>query len=347
MEFISEYGIFVAKLLTAIIFMVIFFATIIGMIVKSRQTEPSSKVKIISMNKNMQDIQRQIQSHILSAKELKALSKKDKKEAKKKNKSGGKNSVKKPVVYVMSFVGDTQASNLKYLTDTISAIISVSKPNQEVVLRLESGGGYVHSYGLAAAQLLRLKEHKMKLTVCVDKVAASGGYLMAAMADKVCAAPFAILGSIGVVGMVPNINKVLQKKDIDIEYHTSGAYKRTLTVVGKNNAQGRKKFQEDLQHTHKLFKDVVKQHRPSLSLPAVATGEVWYGMDAKKRQLIDEITTSDEYLHKIAVRSELYEVSVKAKKKITDRIGQASEEAASGLVNKLLSMIMELRIFRF
>lgn len=346
MEFLSEYGIFVAKFLTVLVLVGFFIAAIIGMATKARKMEPSTKVRITNMNKKMREIERQMQSHILSAKEIKSLDKEEKKKEKKKNKSKDKDATKRPVVYVLNFVGDTQASNLKYLTDTISAIISVAQPNQEVVLKLESGGGYVHSYGLAAAQLLRLKEHKLKLTVCVDKVAASGGYLMAAMADKICAAPFAILGSIGVVGMVPNINKLLQKKDVDIEYHTSGAYKRTLTVVGKNNAQGRKKFQEDLKNTHKLFKDVVKQHRPSLSLPAVATGEVWYGIDAKKRKLIDDITTSDEYLYKVADKADLYEVSVKAKKKLTDRINEAGEEAAAGAINKLLSKILELRIFR-
>lgn len=346
MEFLSEYGIFVAKFLTAFALIGFFIVAIIGMAARARQTEPSTKVKITNMNKKMRSIERQIQSHILSAKEIKQLAKQDKKEDKKNNKSGGKGATKRPIVYVINFKGDTQASNLKYLTDTISAIISVAKANQEVVLKLESGGGYVHSYGLAAAQLLRLKEHKLKLTVCVDKVAASGGYLMAVMADKICAAPFAILGSIGVVGMVPNINKLLGKKDVDIEYHTSGDYKRTLTVVGKNDAKGRKKFQEDLKNTHKLFKDVVKQHRPSLSMPAVATGEVWYGMDAKKRKLIDDITTSDEYLYKVADKADLYEVSVQAKKKITDKINEASEVVVSGAINKLLSRILELRIFR-
>ncbi|MBE8182177.1 MAG: protease SohB [Candidatus Portiera sp.] len=345
MEFLSEYGIFVAKFLTSIILVVIFFAIIIGMIARTRQTESTGKVKITSMNQSIKDVKMQIQSYILSPKEFKQLVKNNKKEEKKKNKGKNKESKKPPIIYVVNFVGDMQASNLKYLTDTISAIISVAKPKQEVVLKLESGGGYVHSYGLAAAQLLRLKEHNIQLTVCIDKVAASGGYLMAAMADKICAAPFAILGSIGVVGMVPNINKALQKQDIDVEYHTSGDYKRTLTVLGKNDAKGRKKFQEDLKQTHKLFKDVVKEHRPSLSLPKVATGEVWYGIDAKKHKLIDMITTSDEYLHGMVAKAELYEVSVKAKRKITDRIGKASEEAVSGVVDKLLAKIMKLRLF--
>ncbi len=343
MEFLSEYGIFVAKFLTGVLLTGVFFAVIIGMIAKVRQSEPVGKLKITNINGNMKDIAQQMQEYVLSPKEFKKISKKAKSDEKKKNKSKAS---PRPVIYVMNFVGDMQASNLKHLTDTISAIISVAKPNQEVVLKLESGGGYVHSYGLAAAQLLRLKEHKVKLTVCVDKVAASGGYLMAAMADKICAAPFAILGSIGVVGLVPNINKLLEKKDIDVEYHTSGAYKRTLTVVGKNDAKGRRKFQEDLQQTHKLFKDVVKQHRPSLSLPAVATGETWYGIDAQKRKLIDEITTSDEYLYGIAAKADLYEISVKTPRRITDKIGKASEEAISGVANKLLSRIMELRLFR-
>ena len=340
-----EYGLFLAKVVTVIIIVFVLFAMLVGLVMAARSRQDSSakvKVQITHINEHIKNIQRQVKSHILSGKEMKVLAKQEKKE----RKQDKKKKQDKLVVYVMSFVGDVQASNLKYLSDTVSAIISVAKPNQEVVLKLESGGGYVHSYGLAAAQLLRLKEHKLKVTVCVDKVAASGGYLMAAMADKICAAPFAIIGSIGVVGLVPNINKLLNKKNIDIEYHTSGEYKRTLTVLGKNDAKGRKKFQEDLKQVHKLFKDIIKEHRPVLSLPKVATGEIWYGTDAKERKLIDQITTSDEYLARLSAKSDLYEVSVKQKKKLSDRMFQAGDEAVNSVTNSFLSRILESRLFK-
>lgn len=341
MEFLLEYGLFVAKLATIVIIVFCFFAAIAGIIASKSQLEDSqAKVKINHLNHHMKNIENQLKSRILPVKQWKKLAKQDKKQTKK-----DKKKFDRSIVYVMSFVGDMQASNIKHLSDTVSAIVSVAKPNQEVVIKLESSGGYVHSYGLAAAQLLRLREHKLKLTVCVDKVAASGGYLMAAMANKICAAPFAILGSIGVVGMVPNISKLLQKSNIDVEYHTSGEYKRTLTVVGKNDAKGRKKFKEDLQQTHKLFKDTIKQYRPSLSIPQVATGEVWYGINAQKKKLIDDIITSDEYLLRLSKKSDLYEVSVKPKKRFAARMSKAGEETANSIFNRLFSRILELRLF--
>ena len=347
MEFLSEYGLFVAKILTFLLAFVL-ITGFIAATVRSRGQESRTKLKVVHLNKKLKNIERQFKSMVLSHKEWKSMLKLDKKETKKLNKLQKRQKKKqdeRKVAYVINFNGDMKASDVNSLTDTISLIIKVAKPKEEVVLRLESGGGYVHSYGLAAAQLLRLREHKLSLTVCVDKVAASGGYLMAAMADKICAAPFAILGSIGVVGMVPNINKLLKKGNIDVEYHTSGEYKRTLTMVGENTPKGRKKFQQDLQHTHSLFKDMVKKYRPSLSIAKVATGEIWYGSDALKMKLTDEIITSEEYLFLKTEKTDLYEVSVREKKNIAERFGKASDEAVGTFSDKLLSRMQEWNLF--
>lgn len=342
MEFLMEYGLFLAKIFTLLIFLAIIIAMIAGSIMRSRDPGMRIKLKAVHLNKRMQGIEKQLQNIIMPQKEFKSLLKLEKKQNKKDKKKKQKDKLN---VYVINFIGDMKASDVKSLTDTISLILKVSKPKEEVVLRLESGGGYVHSYGLAAAQLLRLREHKLNLTVCVDKVAASGGYLMAAMADKICAAPFAILGSIGVVGVVPNINKLLKKGNIDVEYHTSGQYKRTLTVVGQNDSKGRKKFQQDLQQTHKLFKDIIKKYRPSLPMAKVSTGEIWYGNDAIKMKLADEIITAEEYLFLKTGKADLYEVAVKEKKNMAERIGKAGDEAVGNLADKLLSRINELNLF--
>ena len=109
------------------------------------------------------------------------------------------------------------------------------------------------AYGLAASQMQRIRDKKLKLTVCVDKVAASGGYMMAVVADKIIAAPFAVLGSIGVLAQVPNFHRLLKKHDVDFEMLTAGKYKRTLTMFGENTDKGREKFQEDIEDTHVLF----------------------------------------------------------------------------------------------
>ncbi len=199
-------------------------------------------------------------------------------------------------VYVLDFVGDIKASAVDKLREEVSAIISYAKAGDEVVVRLESAGGQVHSYGLAAAQLARLKTAGLHLTVCVDKVAASGGYMMACVADKILTTPFAIIGSIGVVSQMPNFYEFLQKHDIDVELFTAGEYKRTVTMFGKNDDDDRAKYQAELERIHTLFQAHIATHRPSLAVEKVATGEFWLGSDALALNLVDVLTTSDAYL---------------------------------------------------
>ena len=105
-----------------------------------------------------------------------------------------------------------------------------------------------------------------------DKVAASGGYMMACIGDRILSAPFAVLGSIGVVAQIPNLHRLLKKHDVDYEVLTAGEYKRTLTVFGENTDKGRQKFQEDLELTHVLFKDFVSRYRPQLDIDQVLGG---------------------------------------------------------------------------
>src|SRR5690606_23138206 len=196
-------------------------------------------------------------------------------------------------VYVLDFDGDIKASAVENLRHEITALLTLATPQDEVVLRLESGGGMVHSYGLAASQLARIRQAGVPLTVCVDKVAASGGYMMACIGEKILSAPFAILGSIGVVAQLPNVHRLLKQHNIDFEGLTAGEYKRTLTVFGENTAKGREKFQEDLETTHRLFKDFVASYRPQLVMEEIATGEIWLGSTALEKKLVDELKTSD------------------------------------------------------
>lgn len=224
------------------------------------------------------------------------------------------------------------AHEVSSLREEITAVLAVADKQDEVLLRLESPGGMVHGYGLAASQLGRLKEKNIPLTVAVDKVAASGGYMMACVADKIVAAPFAIIGSIGVVAQVPNIHRLLKKHQVDIELHTAGEYKRTLTMLGENTDAGREKFIEDLNETHHLFKSFVHDNRPSLDIEAVATGEYWYGTQAKQKGLIDQIGVSDDLIIEQIENREVISVSYTHSKKLVERFtGSISEN-----VDKLL-----------
>lgn len=222
-------------------------------------------------------------------------------------------------MFVLDFKGDIRASAVDGLRDEVTAIITSAREGDEVFLRLESPGGQVHSYGLAASQLARLRQNNVRLVAAVDKVAASGGYLMASVADTIIAAPFAIVGSIGVIAQIPNFHRLLKKQDIDFEQFTAGEYKRNVTMFGENTDQDRAKLREELEETHELFKDYINQHRPQLALEKVATGEHWYGSQALELGLIDEIKTSDDWLLEASENVELLKINASRKKSFKDR----------------------------
>jgi len=247
--------------------------------------------------------------------------------------------------YLLEFDGDLRASAVTRLRREITAVLSMVRAGDEVVLRLESRGGMVHAYGLASSQLQRIKQREIDLTVCVDKVAASGGYMMACVANKILAAPFAILGSIGVVAQMPNFNRLLKKNDIDFELITSGEYKRTLTILGENTEKGREKFIEEIEDVHLLFKEFVMQHRPGLDIEQVATGESWFGQRALDRSLVDELMTSDEYIAGACDASDVFEVRYVERKPLTQRLGIVLQDAADGLLMRWWERGMFSRFF--
>ena len=236
-------------------------------------------------------------------------------------------------VFVLDFHGDLRAMAVTTLREEVTAVLAVAKPQDEVLVRLESPGGVVHGYGLAASQLARLREGGVKLTVAVDKIAASGGYMMACTADHIVAAPFAILGSIGVVAQIPNVHRLLQKHDIDVELHTAGEFKRTLTVLGENTEKGREKFREELEITHTLFKDFVHSQRPHLDIGKVATGEHWYGQQALTLGLCDELLTSDAWLVESAKEADLFEVKFEPMRNVSQRL--------SGMLGEIGTRLMD------
>ena len=345
MEFLADYGMFILKLLTVLIGFLFVALIIIGAAKqRGRGARPQEvELEITYLNNAFKRTAAPLRNALFSKKQRAAERKKIQKEAKIRKKQGLGT---RKIAYVINFQGDMRASQVTNLAHTVSSLVNVARPGQEVILKLESAGGFVHTYGLATAQLLRLRKHKLHLTICVDRVAASGGYMMAAVANKIYAAPFSIVGSIGVIGQIPNLNAFLKDKKIDIEQHTAGEYKRTLTVLGKNTPKGRKKFQEDLNTTHRLFKAVVQQYRPKIALRKVATGEIWYGSEAKTLNLIDELLTSDEYLHQKCQQADVYEINVKEKKTLARRLGKMGEDATHRFIEIVISKLFEWRLFR-
>ncbi len=314
-EFLSQYGLFLAKSLTVLAVLLVLIARLVS---AGMRAGPGTHehLRVRKLNRRLRGLQRSLEAATLSDKEFKALRKADKAEAKQREKKGSE----RRRVYVLDFQGDLRASAVTTLREEVTAVLAVARSTDEVLLRLESPGGVVHGYGLAASQLARLREGGVKLTVAVDKIAASGGYMMACTADRIVAAPFAILGSIGVVAQIPNIHRLLEKHDVDIELHTAGEYKRTLTMLGENTEKGREKFRQELEETHGLFKEFVHAQRPGLDIATVATGEHWYGQQALGLGLCDALQTSDAWLVTTAKDADLFEIKFEPMRKVSQRL---------------------------
>lgn len=321
-QFVAEYGLFLLKTITILAA----FGILIGLITSAKQDKKDTqgKLSVDFLNDKFKQLEEQLNANLMTSAEFEKWQKQLQKEEKQKEKQNKKSNETdgKARVFVIEFEGDMYANGVEELADKISAILLKARPQiDEVVLKLESPGGVVHGYGLAASQLLRLRSANIKLTICVDKVAASGGYMMACTANHIVAAPFAVLGSIGVVAQLPNIHRLLKKNDIDVETLTAGEYKRTLTVIGENTEKGRQKMQEDIDDTHDLFKQFVKTNRPQLDIERIATGEIWYGQQAVALQLIDELATSDDYILAATKRADVYQIEWKVKPTLVEKLG--------------------------
>ncbi|WP_215397842.1 protease SohB [Rheinheimera oceanensis] len=325
MEFIYEYGMFLAKAVT----LVAAVALIIGLIAGAAAGKARPKkgqLQFTDLTAQYKAVTEDMQQQLLDKKQFKQWQKTQ----------HSKKAETKPRLFVVDFHGSMDAREAESLREEVTAILAVANKEDEVLLRLESGGGVVHGYGLAASQLDRLRKADVSLTVAIDKVAASGGYMMACIGHKILAAPFAIVGSIGVIAQLPNFNKLLKKGHIDFEQFTAGEYKRTVTLFGENNDKGRQKFQQELEQTHQLFKQFVQDHRPQLDIEQVATGEHWFGYQALPLKLVDEIQTSDAYLMSQMSQRDLFQVRYQLRKGIAEKVGMGSANILSVWWQKLM-----------
>ncbi len=309
MEFLSEYGMFLLKAITFVVAAVFLVG---GVAAAGRKPKSKSSLSVTSLNKAYEETQQQITKEVMGKLPKVKKSKKNKK----------KDKANKPSVFVLNFNGDIKASQVEQLRHEITAILSIATKKDEVVIKIESPGGSVNGYGLAAAQLQRIRDQEIPLTACIDKVAASGGYLMACIANKIIAAPFSIIGSIGVVAQMPNFHRWLKKNEIDVELLTAGEYKRTLTLFGENTEKGREKFQEDLEDIHQAFKQAILNNREQVKINKVSTGEHWLAQDALALHLVDALQTSDDYLLSKLAQMNLYEITLQSKPSLIARLAK-------------------------
>ncbi|MEQ1342592.1 protease SohB [Acinetobacter seifertii] len=294
-----------------------------------------AEIRVSHLNARLNEQRKKIAQTTASRLELLQLAQQLAKEAKIRRKNNQK-------IFVLDFKGDIQASAVENLREEITLILATAKAGRDrVVVRLESPGGMVHGYGLAAAQLVRLRDAGFHLTICVDKVAASGGYMMACIANEIISAPFAVVGSIGVVAQVPNFNRLLKQHNVDFELYTAGQYKRTVTMFGENTPEGKAKFEEELQQTHVLFKHFVEKYRPQLNVDKVATGEHWYGQDALDLNLVDKLETSDEYLLALLPQHDVYVINTRKKATLGEKLGLQAAQMADSLIPAVMNKVAD------
>lgn len=318
MDFLYSLGLFLGE---AVIIVVAIGAIVLILLAASMKSRhKSAGLSIEDLSSHFSEIEEQI-SHDLRNKDEQKAHQKELKAQRKKEKKQSKED--KDKLYVIDFKGSIDAKEVSSLREEVTAVLAVAKPTDEVLIRLESGGGMVHAYGLAASQLARIRSADIPLTIAVDKVAASGGYMMACIGNKILAAPFAIVGSIGVVAQMPNFHRLLKKNDIDYEQMTAGKYKRTITMFGENTDEGREKFRDELEDAHQLFKSFINDYRPDLDVESVATGEYWYGRKAIELGLVDTINTSDDYLMQRYRSVQVLRVRYQVKKKLTEKLGNS------------------------
>ena len=321
-EFFFDYGLFLAKLGTVAVAIVVVVGVIVALTKRGAHQEG---LLVEHLNKRLEGLGDTVRLAVQGKDQFKQTFKERKKEAKELAKKGSQ----RKRVYVIDFKGDIRATATTSLREEVSAVLAVASEDDQVLVRLENSGGTVHEHGLAASQLLRIKEKNIPLIISVDKVAASGGYLMACVASRIIAAPFAIVGSIGVIAQLPNFNRFLEDKGVDFEQITAGRYKRTVTMFGKNTDEDRGKLKEEIEDVHELFKMQILGHRPQIDIERIATGEHWYGTRALELGLIDEIRTSDDFLSEAVTECDLYGVTFKRKKSLSERLLGGAESLLS------------------
>ena len=325
-EALIEYALFFAKTVTLAAAVLFVAAALVNL---SRRSRDAEGMKVTSLNKRLRQAADGLRHALLPKAERKKLAKERKREAK------AEKSQQRKRVFVIDFHGDIRASASASLREEVNAVLAVAEEGDQVLLRLENAGGLVHEHGLAASQLVRLRERGIPLVAAVDKVAASGGYLMACVADRIIAAPFAIIGSIGVLAQVPNFRRLLDERGITVEQVKAGRYKRTVSMFGDVTDEDRDKLREELEEVHALFQQMVARYRPQLDMERIATGEYWYGSRAAELGLVDEVGTSDDWLLKAVEEADAWKVEWRGHKRFMDKVAAAMEEGGlSGLLRR-------------
>lgn len=331
-DFLFSYGLFLLKTLTVVAAVAAILLMAFGMS-RRGHADDHHALTIRKLNDRHRAVANTLRRATLSRTQSRKEAKAESKREKAATKAAAKAHEERRRVFVLDFKGDIRATAVSSLREEVTAVLAVATPRDEVLIRLENFGGVVHEHGLAASQLQRIRDRGIPLTVAVDKGAASGGYLMACVANRILAAPFAVIGSIGVLAQIPNFHRLLDARGVDFEQITAGRYKRTVTMFGRTTDADRAKLREELEEVHDLFKRAVADQRSSVDVETIATGEHWYGTRALELGLVDEITASDDYLVKALEQADVLELSWRAKQTLQQRVLHSMRAGADTLAN--------------
>lgn len=341
LDYLLQYGLFLAQTLTIVVAVAALVLLVAAVAMRRRGGFGPEKLEVRDLGARYREMQQIVESGLLGDKERKAAAKARKREAKARKKEVRPD---RPRVFVLDFKGDMRASAVSSLREEVTAVLAFARPEDEVLVRLENAGGLVHEHGFAASQLMRVRDRGIPLTVSVDRIAASGGYMMACVADRIVAAPFAILGSIGVLAQIPNFHRLLDRHGIDFEQFKGGEYKRTVTLFGENTDADRDKLRRDIEEIHTIFKHFVVEQRPGLDVGKVATGEHWLARRAKDLGLCDELMTSDDYLLAANERADLVGIRFEARKRLAARLAESMAVLAGGAEAALWTSARDRRL---
>lgn len=237
------------------------------------------------------------------------------------------------VTAVLRFEGDTMATGRQDFARMVDEVLHNKERIQRVIVVVNSPGGGVSVYGQMFAGMERMRNAGVDVTACVDTYAASGGYLMSVPAQRIIAAPFAMVGSIGVVSEFMNFNKLLRRLGVEPMTITAGELKRTVTPLSEVTEENKAAYKAQLEAIHRQFIAVVKKYR-EVDADRVCTGNHWTAAESVelKLNLVDGLATSQEYLFEANQTEDLVTIS---------KLQNPYEKSVLGLARRFIHLVAD------
>jgi protease-4 len=177
-----------------------------------------------------------------------------------------------------------------------------------VVLRVNSPGGSATASEIIQREMILLsREAKKPVVVSMGSLAASGGYWISTYSDRIFAEPTTITGSIGVFGILPNVQTLANNNGVTWDVVKTGRYADTMTISRPKTEQELAIIQGIVDRIYDQFVTKVAESRklPKAKVTEIAQGRVWSGVQAKKLGLVDELGGLEAAIRDAAKRAKL------------------------------------------